>query len=74
MIKVAPIPENCPEHLLDALTAARTTALVHLSEVVEADRKRNEAQRLAETAVLHYSNLLLEVQGQGTLDLDPEQE
>lgn len=71
---IPPIPDECPDRLLEELVKARAAALLKLSELTEAEAVRAEARRKAEAAALHYRNLLLEVQGQGVLDLEMSSE
>ena len=71
---IPPIPDGCPDRLLEGLVEARAAALLKLGELTEADAVRAEARRKAETAALRYRNLLLEAQGQGVLDLEMSSE
>lgn len=66
---IPPIPDECPDRLLEGLVKARVAALLKLSELTEAEAVRAEARRKAEAAALRYRNLLLEARGQGVLDL-----
>lgn len=70
VLGISAVPDECPEHLRAEIDRARANALRRLNELAEADRARAAAQREAEAAVLRYENLLLEVRGQGTLDLE----
>lgn len=66
---VPPIPTQCPPSRYDEVNSARIAARIDLQNAENVEAAARRERELANATLITYENLLLEVSGQGTLNL-----